>query len=150
MEPQEKKTYQLKHIVIAVFLTFVVAAGATHFISQELYSPFIDEARQEGYDEGYEVGYDEGRDIGYDEGYDEGYEYVKDIALDYFEGQNSNSDVKSTNNAPEGTVFVTPSGEKYHRNGCQYISGKYNLTGYDSAADAAAAGYKPCSVCNPY
>ncbi len=44
------------------------------------------------------------------------------------------------------TVYVTDTGEKYHAGGCQYLSeSKYPM----SLSAAQAAGYEPCSVCNP-
>jgi competence protein ComEC len=44
------------------------------------------------------------------------------------------------------TVYVTKTGKKYHRDGCQYLShSKIKIT----LKDAKAAGYTPCSVCRP-
>ncbi|MBE0418065.1 MAG: thermonuclease family protein [Coriobacteriia bacterium] len=44
------------------------------------------------------------------------------------------------------TVYVTNTGEKYHRDGCRYLSkSKIPI----SLADAKAQGYEPCKVCKP-
>lgn len=43
-------------------------------------------------------------------------------------------------------VYITDSGEKYHRSGCSYLA---NSSHAISLADAAARGYAPCSRCNP-
>jgi hypothetical protein len=44
------------------------------------------------------------------------------------------------------TVYVTRTGAKYHRSGCRYLSkSKIPM----SLSSAKAAGYGPCSVCNP-
>jgi len=44
------------------------------------------------------------------------------------------------------TVYVTNTGEKYHRDGCQYLKkSKIPI----SLSDAKAQGYGPCSRCNP-
>jgi cytoskeletal protein RodZ len=44
------------------------------------------------------------------------------------------------------TVYITRTGEKYHRDGCRYLSrSKIPI----SLSDAKSAGYGPCSVCNP-
>jgi outer membrane biosynthesis protein TonB len=43
-------------------------------------------------------------------------------------------------------VFVTRTGAKYHRNGCQYLSRSQIPI---SKADALAQGYTPCSRCEP-
>ena len=46
----------------------------------------------------------------------------------------------------EIVVYVTRTGEKYHRGGCRYLSkSQIPMT----LQDAKASGYTPCSVCNP-
>lgn len=52
----------------------------------------------------------------------------------------------SASEPQEATVYITPSGEKYHRSGCQYIEDKSNLTEL-SESRAAELGYEPCKVC---
>lgn len=44
------------------------------------------------------------------------------------------------------TVYVTQSGEKYHADGCRYLS-KSKIA--ISLGDAVAQGYDPCKVCKP-
>ncbi|GEM_PF-1104482 len=44
------------------------------------------------------------------------------------------------------TVYITASGNKYHRAGCQYL---YGGSIPISLEKAKAQGYTPCSVCNP-
>lgn len=46
----------------------------------------------------------------------------------------------------ENTVYVTVSGEKYHKKGCYHIKNKDNLVEL-SIEDAEAAGYEPCKDC---
>jgi hypothetical protein len=46
----------------------------------------------------------------------------------------------------ELTVYVTNTGSKYHRAGCSYLARSSNPM---SKKDAIAAGYTPCSRCNP-
>lgn len=44
------------------------------------------------------------------------------------------------------TVYVTRTGSKYHRGGCQYLRrSKIKMT----LREAVDAGYDPCSVCDP-
>ena len=44
------------------------------------------------------------------------------------------------------TVYVTATGSKYHRDGCRYLAkSKIPMT----LAEAKAANYEPCSVCDP-
>lgn len=43
-------------------------------------------------------------------------------------------------------VFVTDTGTKYHRDGCQYLNmSKHQM----DLKQAINQGYTPCSVCNP-
>lgn len=44
------------------------------------------------------------------------------------------------------TVYVTRTGEKYHRSGCRYL--RQSKIAIDRS-DAIAQGYTPCSVCDP-
>ncbi len=44
------------------------------------------------------------------------------------------------------TVYVTASGEKYHKDGCNYLSEKKMAV---SANDAVRAGYEACAYCQP-
>ena len=44
------------------------------------------------------------------------------------------------------TVYITKTGEKYHRDGCRYLKKSKIAIDYN---DARARGYDPCSVCNP-
>lgn len=44
------------------------------------------------------------------------------------------------------TVYITRTGERYHRGNCQHLSrSKYPV----SLKDAKARGYTPCKVCRP-
>ena len=44
------------------------------------------------------------------------------------------------------TVYITETGECYHRSGCRYLShSKIQI----SLKEAKARGYRPCSVCRP-
>lgn len=58
----------------------------------------------------------------------------------------SESHISSTAEQSEMIVYVTKSGEKYHKPTCQYVKYKTNTRGMP-LSDAEAQGYKPCSVC---
>ena len=145
METQEKKK-NVKPVVIAVIITLLLSAAIAYLGGQSVV--------HEAYDRGYDAGYDDGKSDGYDTGKTEGYNDGFNVAKEYFQNNNSsnalapNDGITSTDEAPAGTVFVTKTGDKYHENGCQYISGKHNLTAYSSASEAENAGYSPCSVCH--
>lgn len=44
------------------------------------------------------------------------------------------------------TVYITKTGEKYHRAGCRYINKSMIPISFE---DAKSRGYTPCSVCQP-
>lgn len=46
----------------------------------------------------------------------------------------------------EETVYVTKTGEKYHRSGCGYLRQSKRAI---ELTEAKAAGYTPCSRCKP-
>ena len=52
-----------------------------------------------------------------------------------------------SNEATSGdTVYITATGNKYHRAGCRYLKDSSIPI---SRSDAIAQGYTPCKVCNP-
>lgn len=53
---------------------------------------------------------------------------------------------ETNNDQQEVTVYVTETGEKYHRNGCKYLKKSKIPMGLDNAK---LSGYEPCSICNP-
>lgn len=63
-------------------------------------------------------------------------------------GSKSVAAADDTNSAPDEseTVYVTKTGEKYHRFGCSFL--RANATA-KTLKDAKAAGLKPCSRCKP-
>lgn len=145
MEKQsEKGVPKSTKICVAIIIILLIASICTGYLGSE----YI-------YNEGYKTGYSKGKDAGYGVGYTKGHsEGYKDAENDY-NGNSSSSIIYGDygtsyeDGITEYSVFVTPSGEKYHTEYCRYIEGKSNLSYYDSASDAAAAGYEPCSVCNP-
>lgn len=44
------------------------------------------------------------------------------------------------------TVYITKTGEKYHADGCRYLSRSKIAI---ALGDAVAQGYDPCKVCKP-
>lgn len=71
-----------------------------------------------------------------------------DAQIDQFENYVSNSSNPAPTPEPQTsvTVYVTNTGEKYHRWGCQYL---WNSSIPVSLQSALASGYTPCSRCNP-
>ncbi len=61
-------------------------------------------------------------------------------------GGGSSSGSSSSSGGGSGKVYITETGECYHRGDCRYLShSKIPI----SLKDAKAQGYRPCSVCNP-
>lgn len=114
-------------------------------------------------EEDYKAGYDEGYNAGYEAGYDEAdsdaeatikqkeniinglRSQINDLegqvetltSSDYTESriQNSNTGI---------TVYITETGEKYHKHGCQYLRESRIVV---NKSYAESKGYTPCSVC---
>ena len=116
------------------------------------------DGHEDGYDFGYDTGYDEGRDDGYDKGYSDALEAISSSMSSYSSYSSSGTSSSSGTGvsgsgsfiAPSTdqsyTVYVTNTGKKYHRAGCSYLKKSSNPR---SLSSAKAAGYTPCSRCNP-
>ena len=94
-----------------------------------------------GYDEGFEDAEEKYYDIGYDKGYDVGYAAASlKTSTSYSQSYNSSG---SSYNVSQ-TVYVTNTGTKYHKSGCQYLhSSKIAI----NLNEAKKQGYDPCSKC---
>ena len=55
-------------------------------------------------------------------------------------------DVATEKNEEERTVYVTPSGKKYHLDGCDYLNDNMLAV---SESDAVTAGFEACAYCQP-
>ena len=123
---------------------------------QEKYFSSYGDGYTDGYDEGYTDGYDTGREEGRDEGYKSGYAdgvtagkaaAKVSVSSSGYSGITSNkSSGNSTVNSDTQTVtvYITKTGEKYHRYGCQYLRQSCISI---SLSDAKARGYTACSKC---
>lgn len=102
-----------------------------------------------GYEEGYKVGHEDGRQEGYNSGYEAGVKVASSVASSSGNTKSSNnakpSSSSSNSSKPQSTtVYITKTGSKYHRSGCQYLSkSKISI----SSDDAKARGYSACSRC---
>ena len=77
---------------------------------------------------------EENYDNGYSDGYSDGYADAQSGS----DSNYSNEDFIGT------TVYITDTGSKYHRYGCQYLRQSCHSI---SLSDAEAQGYEACSVC---
>ena len=99
------------------------------------------------YAEGEVYGYTTGYDDGYDEGYSDGEKYVRATEnLKNFSLTHKNNTHNSSQVSYDYTVYITATGSKYHRWGCQYLK---ESCYYLLRSDAISRGYTPCSVCSP-
>ena len=69
------------------------------------------------------------------------------IRQSVYDSLNQNSDSNSGSVSEENYAYVTRTGSKYHHIWCQYVSGKDDLSYYESSYEAEDAGYDACSVC---
>jgi len=70
----------------------------------------------------------------------------KEVKWDAINNRIDINDVSQNNSQDDPTVYITKTGEKYHRLGCRYLSQSCIPI---KLSDAIAQGYTPCSVCNP-
>lgn len=88
----------------------------------------------------YQQAFSAGKDSGYDFGYSAGYAQGKADA----KTSSQRSGSSGSSQTQSATVYVTDTGSKYHRYGCQYLRKSCNAI---SLATAKAFGYTPCSRC---
>ena len=139
-----------------VALVCAASIGGGWFLCDDLkgpeYESQIDSAYYNGYAEGYkdghEIGVSDGYSEGYDDGYDDGYDNGKFVAK--ISGSSSSSTSKSSSSVSsstkqnEATVYVTRTGGKYHKFGCQYLKESCIPL---ARTVAIYRGYDPCSRC---
>lgn len=113
------------------------------------YSDGYDLGYEEGYDVGYDAGDSNGYDLGYkngeDNGYDTGYSDGRSDAFEYINEWLYNHYGDGADEYYSQTVYVTDTGDKYHREGCSYLLSSNPIT----LRQAINRGYTPCSRCNP-
>ena len=106
-----------------------------------------------GKDSGYESGYDTGRtemqaqlqdirESSYQTGYDDG--YAQRERESHLSIQDRLDKLKEASEEQSTTVYITNTGEKYHRDGCQYLRQSKIAISLD---DAINQGYTACSRC---
>lgn len=139
----------MKKVIVWFLLAISVSAYAGYYVGSG-----------HGYDSGYEAGYDymESYMVGrvsaakagaYDEGYQAGYERGLEEATSKSNSSETNSNPQFVPITPDNgnqsqMVYTTNTGEKYHRNGCQYLRQSKIAISLD---DAINQGYTACSRC---
>lgn len=93
--------------------------------------------------QGLEDRYDDGYDAGYDEGYDDGRASISSGSTSS-SGSSSGSGSSSSVQTVTATVYITDTGSKYHRWGCQYLRESSRAI---LLTEARARGYTACSRC---
>ena len=126
----------------ATFWLVIIAVAISAFIGWEF-----------GNESGYDTGYDEAtaamqanlqqaREASYQVGYDDGYAQRE---LEEHFTITGNAENPVTDSEPQSqTVYITNTGEKYHRAGCQYLRQSQIAISLD---DAINQGYTACSRC---
>lgn len=135
----------MKKKIVYVVITLLLVGASSVFSYNYGFDQGTDLGRESGHSDGYSEGYDEGYTDGYD---DAQWELGENDLSGYIGPAPDTTTYLTTETAPAGTVWTTPSGEKYHEAGCQYINGRNDLTYFLSSGDAVNAGYSPCSVCH--
>ena len=90
--------------------------------------------------------YQRGRSFGYNVGFSEGYEdgrKERSVSAPVGGSVSYETPTRSASNEKTTIVYVTRTGEKYHKAGCSYLKSKIEM----SLEDAQKEGYEPCSRC---
>lgn len=125
-------------VAIKIFLIIVISFTAgmiTGTENNDVISKFSASILSGGYDDGYDDGLAKGKEVAKEHYYDSGYEDG------YIDGQNLSM---GDNYNGVSYVYVTATGSKYHKLGCQYLSSSCYKISYQ---EAAYDGYEPCSRC---
>lgn len=143
--PSKKKPTAF-FIVLAVLVFLSALAGGYYWGNSVGSAAGYEEGHDDGYSLGYSAGYSSGHSEGRKTGYNSGYNYG------YTEGFNSGyashySSAQQESKAPTISiiVYVTDTGDKYHRSWCSYLQSSHAI----SLSNAKSLGYTPCSRCNP-
>lgn len=174
MRASHKNVQRFLCAVFAIFFVFSMAACEASYSAEQLaaakdegyddgYSEGYSDAESDhgddygdGYDEGYSEGYADAEaefkpqlidryGEGYADGYADGCEDAGDSG-DTYEDYTASSYTyeEPVQQTYSETVYVTNTGSKYHRAGCQYLRDSQIAIDLD---DAIAAGYTACSRC---
>ena len=136
-------------LLLALLAALLLAACGTSERKGESEAFEIARAQAQGFSDGYDAGFEDGKAEGYQAGYEAG---LKDGRSSGYEdggrfapADNSSSPTPAPRTTPgEQTVYITRTGSKYHRDGCQYLhQSKIPI----SLSDAQARGYTACSKC---
>lgn len=133
-----------KKVLWIIILCLCLFVGGFCYGDSVGYERAKDEWYHYGYKDGEKAGYSKGKTAGYNSGYTKGYNtgYSNGYNAGYEDAQPSYSYTPYV----DYTVYITATGSKYHRWGCQYLrSSCYSI----SLTDAIASGYTACSVCSP-
>lgn len=72
--------------------------------------------------------------------------YKSTNSNDYYTGTNNYKDYNNYEDEDSETVYITDTGSKYHRSGCQYLRSSRHAI---SKSNAISNGYGACSRCHP-
>lgn len=153
-EPVRKKNSCPKYVFVVSAL-LIVAAFIGGFACGK--NTGYDEGWDKGYDGGYDVGHSDGYSTGYDKGKKSGYSsgystgYSKGLsagertAVSTTPGESYTTSNGLTVTFTDPIVYVTNTGNKYHRSWCSYLQSSHAI----SLSTAKSSGYTPCSRCSP-
>lgn len=112
-----------------------------------------DDGYSDGYADGKSDGYSEGKTAGYNSGYSKGFSEGKASAkviasasstVSSSNGYSSGASTPAATEPQSVTVYITNTGSKYHRSGCQYLRKSCIPISLDNAK---SRGYTACSKC---
>ena len=140
-----------------------VASFLVALLLTAAYGVGYDSGKDAGYQSGYSTGFEESRESAYNEGFAEGQIVGYDVGYNAASKKqqtatNNNStgfksaldrlnsiEVEERKTNPNDTVvYVTNTGNKYHKASCEYLYSSKTAIGRTAAV---SKGYTPCPVC---
>ena len=136
--PKKKKSHW--QVVLCALIILAAYFSGDYFGHDRGYDQGYKQGKTDTYDTAYAKGKDAGYTTGYDDGYDNGYSDGEKYGRAAEISKNLRSRIK-TNSSPQVTydytVYITATGSKYHRWGCQYLKEScYYLLRSDQAPEA--------------
>ncbi len=140
MDENNKRKIMIKILTALLSLSLIgnIALGINYTDSQKRISE-LQELNTQRYHEGHDSGYSKGYNEGYDEGWSDGAHEQRQQDQEWVD-----ANFGTSGDYAETTVYVTNTGTKYHRYGCQYLR---QSCIEKTLSEAQAEGYGACSVC---
>lgn len=160
LEPEvirlKAKASRWRRAFISLAVVFVITVGGLGFTCLRFYAS--ENTLNAEWENGFAQGKSEGYALGYDEGFIAGTSEFFAFHQGVTQGENPAEEQEvqvvepipetstESSDSSEITVYITDTGEKYHRDGCNSL---WNSQIERTLTEALSQGYTPCKRCSP-